>query len=89
MKFEEKSVDKVITAIPTPSRFNNYKDFAKLCRDFFHQVEFIIKKEGTITVMTTKPNEVIKQAEIFKLKKKKDYTFKIGENTGYILIFEK
>ncbi len=88
-KFKEKSVDKIITAIPTPSRFNNYKDFTKLCRDFFHQVEFIIKKKGTITVMTTKPEEVIKQAELFKLKKQKDCTFKIGENRGYILIFKK
>lgn len=88
-KFEKESVEKVVTAIPLPSRFNAFKDFEKVCKEFFHQVEFVLKKKGVVVVHCLKPDIVLKQAGLHHFVKKEEYHLRAGTNEAFILKFGK
>ncbi len=88
-KFEKESVDKVVTALPLPSRFNQYTDFEKECKEFFHQMEYILRKKGTIVVTCAKPETVEKQAVLHHFKKEQQYLVRKGMTEEYILVLKR
>ncbi len=88
-KFQKESVDKVVTAVPLPSRFTQYQDFTKMCKVFFYQCEFMLKKKGKIVIYSSKPETVVEQAKVHKFEKREEWKIRIGTNEGYILLFER
>lgn len=62
-KLNENSIDKIITQIPAPSKLLSEKDAEKIYREFFNQLNFILKKSGSITIITTKPELFISIAQ--------------------------
>ena len=52
-----------MTHPPEPSQHINERDVEKVYREFFYQSDFILKKEGDITVLVTKKDLFLKMAE--------------------------
>lgn len=53
-KLREKSVDKIITKLPAPSKTMDANKIAKLYDELFHQASYIIRKEGIVVVCLLK-----------------------------------
>ncbi len=51
IKFEKKSVDRIITKIPEPSRKLISKDVKKLHGELFYQAEYILKDTGKVGII--------------------------------------
>ena len=62
-QFQKQSVDHIVTHPPEPSQHINERDVEKVYREFFYQSDFILKKEGDITVLVTKKDLFLKMAE--------------------------
>ncbi|PIN92872.1 hypothetical protein COU54_05215 [Candidatus Pacearchaeota archaeon CG10_big_fil_rev_8_21_14_0_10_31_24] len=84
VKFEENSVDCIITSPPYASK-DNEKDIEKIFKQFFHQVNFILKKKGTLVILTNRPDLIQKYAT---LKLKKEITLTIGDMFLKVLIYK-
>jgi putative N6-adenine-specific DNA methylase len=50
-KLEKKSVHKIITHPPEPSKFSNARDLKKRYLELFYQAAFILKPKGTLTII--------------------------------------
>lgn len=59
---EERSIDKVVTDPPYGIRWKE-KDLESIYRDFFWQMEFLLKDNGRIVLITTKRNLVERYSE--------------------------
>ncbi|MBU1201255.1 MAG: hypothetical protein KJ583_04155 [Nanoarchaeota archaeon] len=70
-KFEKKSVDKIVTKLPSESKRMSKNVVEKIYQELFYQAEFILKDEGLVVICSQK-NDVLKE----EAKKKK---FKIIE----------
>lgn len=62
-KFSESSVDRVITHPPEPSRSVSSQAAAKIYKEFFYQVKYILKEDGLIGAMLHDPGLLISFAE--------------------------
>jgi len=87
-KIKGKSIDKIITSIPSESKSKSVEETEKLYKELFNQSNYVLKKRGTITILTKKPNLLIKIAKENKYKLIKKRKIIKGE-TYYILIFKK
>ncbi len=86
-KFEENSVDYVVSNPPRWNKFNDKKN-TKMFEQFFHRIKPVVKKSGVIALLTNS-EKVVKIAadKGFFLKNKK--SFSIGNNIYHILVFNK
>lgn len=50
-KYDEKSIDYIVTHPPSPSRHSNTKELKKLYDEFFYQAEYILKDDGVVAVL--------------------------------------
>jgi 23S rRNA G2445 N2-methylase RlmL len=86
-KMKERSVDKIITA-PIPSgKSIAPQQAAKLDDQLFYQAEYILKKQGTLTAITEKPNELLPAAEKYKFKELERRTVLMGKRDMTIIKF--
>jgi 23S rRNA G2445 N2-methylase RlmL len=53
-KISEESVDCIVTNPPSESKLNDPLHIEKLYKEFFHQVDYILKKDGTIVLCVQK-----------------------------------
>ncbi len=85
IKFKKESVDRIITSLPTSKN----ADLEKIYNEFFYQSEYILKKKGTIGIISRMPDFAGKHAEKhnFSLAKEKDVWS--GEQLLKILVFKK
>lgn len=67
-QFKKRSVDHIVTHPPEPSQQMNEKDVEKVYREFFYQADFVLKKEGKITVLVTKKDLFLRMAQEKKFK---------------------
>ncbi len=72
-KFGKNSVDCIAGCPPQPTKFNQRK-IAKFYREFFHQAEYILKKDAKMALFIEKENNLIKETA-------KEYHLKINEET--------
>jgi 23S rRNA G2445 N2-methylase RlmL len=85
IKYEEKSVDKIITFIPGSSK---HQDLTKDFKQIFYHADYILKKNGTLTIMCLTKNLLIELSkEYFILSEE----FKVysGKQEMDILVFKK
>ena len=88
-KLEKKSIDRVVSCLPDITRFSNKKEIMKLYKEFFHQVEFVLKKMGKVVVCTKNPSEVEKEAKEKGFKAGDEREVWQGQEMLCIIKFEK
>jgi len=74
LKLDEKSIDKIITFPPFPSKKKKQSSIDHLYKEFFYQISPILKKSGTLTVISLKPELILVYAKRsgFKIFREKD-----------------
>lgn len=85
IKFKEKSVDRIITSPPTSKN----ADLGKIYNEFFYQCEYILKNDGTVSLITRLPDFVKKHAEKHNFLALKEKEVWSGEQMLKILVFKK
>ena len=70
-RFEEKSIDKVVTNPPQVTSLNK-KEMEKAFTDFFHNTEYILKPKGKIVLITNNPEFIVEIAKKEKFKAEKE-----------------
>ncbi|MEK6947620.1 MAG: THUMP domain-containing protein [Nanoarchaeota archaeon] len=88
-KYKEKSVDKIITFPIYPSNNLPEKNVEKIYKEFFYNSEYILKKGGTITLLTPKKELIEKYSNEYKFKKINEVPITMGNSRFYIMIFKK
>jgi 23S rRNA G2445 N2-methylase RlmL len=76
-KIKKSSVDAVITKLPSVSRSMNEKDIGKLYKEFFYQLEYILKKGGKVVIL------IINECLMVKLAK--EYKFEVTANKDIMI----
>lgn len=61
VKFEKESINCIAAMPPSPTRLNQ-QAIKKLYRDFFHQAEYVLKKDGKIALFVDSENNLIEEA---------------------------
>ncbi len=56
-KFDKQYIDKIVTRFFFSKKID-LKDSEKLLREFFYQAEFVLKKKGTICILTNNPESL-------------------------------
>jgi len=69
-KFEKNSIDAIVTHPPSQSRQHSKNEIEKLYKEFFHQAEYVLKKDGVIVLCMNNEGPLKKCIENFKIKKK-------------------
>lgn len=62
-RFDENSVDLIVTKIPEPGKKITEKKCEKIYQEFFYQCEYILKEDGNITVIIRDPTLLLQVAE--------------------------
>jgi putative N6-adenine-specific DNA methylase len=88
-KITERSIDKIITNPPNLTKRINEKDIEKLYKQLFYQADFILKKEGTVTLITKTESLMKKAAEKYKFKVVHEREITIGTDKNWIIVFGK
>lgn len=85
IKFRKESVDRIITSMPSSKNAN----IGKIYNEFFYQAEFILKKEGSISLITKIPDFANKHAEKHSFIAAKERQVWSGEQPLNIIVFKK
>jgi putative N6-adenine-specific DNA methylase len=88
LKFEEKSVDRIITFIPGSSKHKSNAALEKQFKEFFYQAEYILKDDGIAAVLCLSPELLLKMSEEY-LKLESERKIYSGEQMMKLLIFKK
>ncbi len=68
-KLDEESIDMIITNPPAESKSHDRKQVGKLYREFFHQAEYILKKNGRIAVCLHKDDALRTESGNFRIER--------------------
>ena len=85
IKFKKESIDRIVTSPPTSKNAN----LDKIYNEFFYQNEYILKKEGSIGIITRVPDFVKKHAEKHNFKVLKEKEVFSGEQPLKTIILKK
>jgi|SRR3989344_6677059 len=85
LKFKKESVDRIITNPPESKNAN----LDKIYNEFFYQGEYILKKNGSITIITRMPDFVKKHAERHNFVPASEKIVQSGEQPLNIILFKK
>lgn len=86
--FKKNSVDKIITSPPIITEFNK-KEMDIIYKEFFNNSNYILKKTGAITIITTTPEQIREYAKEYKFKINKEYNINLGSMNYMVLILNK
>ena len=87
-KFEKNSVDKIITDAPRVSKHKDLKKLGKIYHEFFYQSAYVLKKQGTISVLTRDFKLLEENAKKHKFKITKKYLINQGKDEFNFIIFK-
>ena len=85
IKFKKESVDRIVTSPPTSKNAN----LDKIYNEFFYQSEYILKKDGSMGIITRMPDFVKKHAEKHNFKVVNEKEVWSGEQKLIIVTFKK
>ncbi|MBI2650210.1 hypothetical protein HYX04_02755 [Candidatus Woesearchaeota archaeon] len=85
IKFKKEGVDRIVTNLPTSKNAN----LDKIYNEFFYQSDYILKKNGTIALISRLPDFAKKQAERHNFAVAKEKDVWSGEQLLKIIIFKK
>ncbi len=86
-KFKEKSVDRLVSSLPSIGKFSNKKEILKTYEEFFHQALFVLKDKGRICVCCRNPADVKEKVKEFALVSEREVWQ--GEEKFVLLVFKK
>jgi len=86
--FKKNSIDKIITSPPKINKINK-KDVLPEYRELFNQADYILKNNGSLTIITTKPQYFENYAKEYKFKMIKKHTIQQKTLIYHVLIFKK
>lgn len=86
-KFEKESVDCIVTVPPETTKFSDKKEIEKKHSELFYHADYILKKDGSIVLITRKPEELIEKSEKFKVVDNKEVMQ--GKEKYSIVIFRR
>ena len=66
-KFQEGSVSKVISSLPSPSKHKPVKKIVKLYKELFYNLRYIMAKKGVFIALCREKETFIKEAEGFSI----------------------
>ncbi|MFH1071936.1 MAG: hypothetical protein V1743_00740 [Nanoarchaeota archaeon] len=88
-KFKKESIHKIITHPPQETRNTNRKELEKTYHELFHQAAFVLKKNGTITVLMLTPDLLIKHAKAYTFSVRNRMQVFSGKQAHQIITFQK
>ncbi len=88
-KFKKNSIDKIITFPIYSTNSLPEKTVEKIYKELFYQLDFILKKDGSITILTPMPESIEKYAQEYKFKKDKKFEIEYTNKKFFIIIFKK
>ncbi|HLC96118.1 MAG TPA: THUMP domain-containing protein [Candidatus Nanoarchaeia archaeon] len=87
VKFDESSIDCIVSYPPQCSKQSDIKHLEKVYDKLFYQAEYILRKNGSM-VLVTKKTELLKQcAEKYHFKLKEERVIHSGKDELIVLIF--
>ena len=89
IKFKKCSVDKIITQPPQLTQNTNPKDIEKMYDNLFYQAEYILKKSGSVTLISPSTALLRKSAEKYKFKVNHERKIMHGKTEMEIAVFVK
>ncbi|MEM4245127.1 MAG: THUMP domain-containing protein [Candidatus Nanoarchaeia archaeon] len=89
LKFDEGSVDRIVTYPPFLSKNKKQKVIESIYSDFFYQARVLLKKSGALTILTPKPELVEQYASKLGFKKIKEQDVSVSNNNYKLIIFKK
>ena len=87
-KFKEGEINHIVTSLPTPNKFLKSRDILTNYKDLFNQAKFILKKTGTLTLITTKP-QLLEEIPLEGFKEDKKYIISSGDVKHTLIIYKK
>jgi len=88
-KFEEKTMDCIVSYPPVLSKRANEKKMRKLYEQLFDEANFLLKKKGRLVLLAKHPEHYLVQAERVKLSLKEQRTVWQGQEELFLVVFEK
>lgn len=88
-KVKEKTIDKIITNPPNLTKRISEKDIEKLYKQLFYQADFLLKKDGTVALITRTQDLIKSSAEKYKFRIIHEREFNIGNDIFKIFVFKK
>lgn len=88
-KYPEASMDRIITHPPNLTHQTNQANLEKVYHELFFQAEFLLKKSGTVTLITKTLDLLKKAAEKNKFKVQDERTLAIGNDLYSICTFKR
>jgi len=85
IKFTKQSIKRIVTSLPT----SKSADLDKIYNEFFYQSEFILKKDGTVAVISRLPELAKKHALKHNFVAEKEKEIWSGEQMLNIIVFKK
>ncbi len=85
IKFKKEGVERIIASPPLSNNLN----LDKVYNEFFYQCEYILAKEGTIALISRRPDFIKKQAEKYNFIIAKEVDVWSGEQLLRIIVFNK
>ena len=89
IKFKKDSVDKIVTQPPQLTQNTNPKDVEKMYDNLFYQAEYILKKSGSVTLISPSTALLRKSAEKYKFKVNHERKIMHGKTEMEIAVFVK
>ena len=88
-KFDENSVDRIVSAIPQPSKMLSEQQAGKIYHEFFYQCNYILKKNGKIALITKHPDLLINDAKRHGFQEKNRIKVTQGQDELIFILFSK
>ena len=88
-KLDEASVNLIVTVPPTSGKNTPLKDVEKLQDDLFYQAKYVLKKDGTVLLISEKKAEFLNAATRHKFSLKDEKEIHMGGTTLKFLVFGK
>jgi 23S rRNA G2445 N2-methylase RlmL len=88
-KFDRKSINLIVTDPPRVSKTSDMKKLGKLYKDLFYQAEYVLKKDGTVTVLTRDYSLLKEAGEKHKFNINKIHALNQGKETFNVIVFKR
>lgn len=88
-KCDKETVDLVVTNPPMASKIHSSEMVEKLYKEFFYQLDFVLKKKGKIVMISRKTELLKKQSLAYNFKLDSDREVLAGKELFHILTFVK
>ena len=89
LKIKKENIGKIVTHLPEATKHTNQKDIEKIYNEFFYQAEFILKKQGKITIILKDTELLKKAAEKYKFKTENEIEVHEGKEPFKVITFSK